>query len=82
VSEPYDIGTNRVYLGQPQTVGQLRELLSTFSDDMPLAHRNAPLPSFWFWGDLQYGGPYVEVTAVDGVGGSVCKRRDMTGGES
>jgi hypothetical protein len=82
VSEPYDISTKRVYLGQPKTVGELRGLLSTFSDDTPLANRYAPLPSFWFWSDLQYGGPYVEITAVDGVGGSACKRRRMTGGES
>ena len=45
----------RVELGQPTSVGQLREMLLCFCDDAPLMARNAPLPTIYY-------------TMIDGAG--------------
>ena len=39
--------SERRKLGVPETVGELRELIFHFSNDTPLAVRNAPLATFY-----------------------------------
>ena len=50
-------------LGQPETVGELRSILSRFSDQTKLAVRNAPLMKFYLL-DVA-GESYVEIDLPD-----------------
>ena len=52
-------GTDRVCVGQPRTLGDLRRMTASFADDLPLAVRNGPLPTLYYL--RYYGGDYLEL---------------------
>ena len=54
----------RVRIGQPQTVGELREMLQSFSDDAPLAVRNAPLPVLYYMACDGRGYVEIEIPSI------------------
>lgn len=58
----------RARIGQPTTLGEFRRMTECFSDDAPLAVRNAPLPTLYYlsvdgWGHIEIEIPDIHANA-------------------